>query len=70
MCMKPKDALSVKKEHDQTAGMLFKATEATVKLPLPRTTAFAAPSSSNERAMYIYFCLFGTEISAWHIVSA
>ena len=42
----PKNALSKKKEHGQMTGMLFKTTDAIVELPLQRTTAFAARSSS------------------------
>ena len=49
------EALNVKKEHGGMVGMLFKATGATVKLPLQKATAFATLSSCNERAMCIYF---------------
>lgn len=67
MCMKPLEALNVKKEHGGMLGMLFKATGTIVKLPLQKATAFATLSSCNERAMCIYFYVWRLDL-CWHIV--
>lgn len=67
MCMKPKDALTVKKEHGGMVGVLFKATGAIVKLPLQKATALGARSSCKERVMCICFYVWCLD-PGWHIV--
>lgn len=58
MCMKPKDALTVKKEHGGMVGVLFKATGKFVKLPLQKATTFnSSPVARRKGDVYMFLCL-------------